>query len=156
MPRVQKLIDCEFDMWSALTPHFEPLAARLVGLDVTLAYRRGWPAEADLEKRCSDSMARDLRLRTTHVGPHRADLSFLIDGIARRDRVSRGQQKMLAARFDPVAAAVSQPTSRRVPTSCLLDDPAAELDVDNLGKLLLAIAEISMPVDRHFSSRARV
>jgi recombinational DNA repair ATPase RecF len=29
-----------------------------------------------------------------------------------------------------------------VPTTLMLDDPAAELDVDNLGKLLLAIAEI--------------
>ena len=88
-----------------------------------------------------DSISRDLRLKTTHVGPHRADLGFLIDGTPARDRVSRGQQKMLAAAFilSQVLVRAQLPGPR---ASLMLDDPAAELDVDNLGKLLAAIAEI--------------
>lgn len=124
-----------------LRPHFESLAARLVGPGTTLTYKRGWPAELDLREALQDSISRDLRLRTTHVGPHRADLGFLIEGVPARDRVSRGQQKMLAAAF--ILSQLQCHTALGAPeTTLMLDDPAAELDVDNLGKLLLAIAEI--------------
>jgi DNA replication and repair protein RecF len=124
-----------------LKPHFESLAARLVGPATTLTYRRGWAAELDLREALHDSISRDLRLKTTHVGPHRADLAFLIDGTPAKDRVSRGQQKMLAAAF--ILSQLQCHTALgAVPTTLMLDDPAAELDVDNLGKLLLAIAEI--------------
>jgi DNA replication and repair protein RecF len=124
-----------------LRPHFETLAERLVCQGTTLTYRRGWPEDVDLRQALLDSTSRDLRLRTTHVGPHRADLAFLIDGTPARDRVSRGQQKMLAAAF--ILAQLRCHTALGAPaTTLMLDDPAAELDVDNLGKLLLAIAEI--------------
>jgi DNA replication and repair protein RecF len=124
-----------------LRPHFESLAERLVGPDTTLVYRRGWPAELNLREALSDSIIRDRRLKTTHVGPHRADLGFVVDGVAARDRVSRGQQKMLAAAF--ILAQLQCHTALgAAPSTLMLDDPAAELDVDNLGKLLLAIAEI--------------
>lgn len=125
----------------ALRPHFEALAERLVGPGTTLTYRRGWPADVDLRNALHDSISRDLRLKTTHVGPHRADLGFLVEGVPARDRVSRGQQKMLAAAF--ILAQLRCHTALGAPeTTLMLDDPAAELDVDNLGKLLLAIAEI--------------
>ena len=124
-----------------LRPHFEALAARLVGSGTTLLYRRGWPEESDLREALTDSISRDLRLKTTHVGPHRADIRFVVDGVSARDRVSRGQQKMLAAAF--ILSQLQCHTALGAPPSTLmLDDPAAELDVDNLGKLLLAIAEI--------------
>jgi DNA replication and repair protein RecF len=48
---------------------------------------------------------------------------------------------MLAAAF--VLAQLALRASTSAPVACLmLDDPAAELDVDNLGKLLAAIGEI--------------
>jgi DNA replication and repair protein RecF len=95
----------------------------------------------DLRQALQDSMTRDLRLKTTHVGPHRADISFVVEGVAAKDRVSRGQQKMLAAAF--ILAQLQCHTSLgAAPTTLMLDDPAAELDVDNLGKLLSVIAEI--------------
>jgi DNA replication and repair protein RecF len=52
-----------------------------------------------------------------------------------RDRISRGQQKMLAAAF---VLAQTRLRAHRIQSrsTLLLDDPAAELDVDNLGKLL--------------------
>lgn len=124
-----------------LKPHFESLATRLVGPGTTLTYRRGWAAEVELRDALHDSISRDLRLKTTHVGPHRADLGFMIDGTPARDRVSRGQQKMLAAAFI-LAQLQCHAALGAVPTTLMLDDPAAELDVDNLGKLLLAISEI--------------
>lgn len=124
-----------------LAPYFEALAERLVGPGTTLVYRRGWPVDLGLREALDASISRDLRLRTTHVGPHRADIGFVVEGVAARDRVSRGQQKMLAAAFI-LAQLRCHCALGAPPTTLMLDDPAAELDVDNLGKLLLAIAEI--------------
>lgn len=124
-----------------LRPHFERFASRLVGSTAQFSYRRGWVQEMTLAEALTSARAKDLRLKTTTVGPHRADLSFQVDGTVARDRVSRGQQKMLAAAF--VLSQLALRAARDVPLACLmLDDPAAELDVDNLGKLLAAIAEI--------------
>lgn len=127
----------------ALRPYFEALAHRFLEQDVSVAYRRGWSDDLPLSDALQDSLGRDLRLRTTHVGPHRADLSFLVDGSAARDRVSRGQQKMLAAAF--ILAQVQCHTALgALPTTLMLDDPAAELDAGNLARLLSVINEIPM------------
>jgi DNA replication and repair protein RecF len=124
-----------------LEPYFARIAARLLGTTARFAYRRGWPADFDLASALRDARSRDLRLRTTTVGPHRADLTFIVDDEPARDRVSRGQQKVLAAAF--VLAQLARRAADQLPLACLmLDDPAAELDVDNLGKLLAVIAEI--------------
>jgi DNA replication and repair protein RecF len=125
-----------------LRPVFMELADSLLGFSVELEYLRGWSPEHPLEMVLAGSEMRDRRLKTTIVGPHRADLTFKIDGTAARDRVSRGQQKMLAVAL--ILAQVRLRAERHpVPRSCLLlDDPAAELDVDNLGKVLSALAKL--------------
>lgn len=120
---------------------FEGIAARLLDEPATLEYRRGWPADQSLAESFESAKTRDQKLRTTTVGPHRADLGFRLSGVMARDRVSRGQQKMLAAAFI-LAQIELRAQSATVPTCLLLDDPAAELDVDNLGKLLAAIDSI--------------
>lgn len=124
-----------------LRPHFEKLASELLGQSVSYEFRRGWAGDEDLSEALRARRARDLQVRTTTVGPHRADLAFLVEGTAARDRVSRGQQKMLACAFVLAQVAVLGSDSS-IPTCLLLDDPAAELDVDNLGKLLQAIAGV--------------
>ena len=58
-----------------------------------------------------------------------------------RDRVSRGQQKLLASAFI-LSQIELRARSALVPTCLLLDDPAAELDVDNLGKLFAVIDSV--------------
>lgn len=125
-----------------LLPHFVTLASRLLGEPgARFAYRRGWAADQDLSSALRDSRPRDQRVRTTTVGAHRADISFFVEDAAARDRVSRGQQKLLAAAF--ILAQLSLQAAQNAPPACLmLDDPAAELDVDNLGKLLSVVAEI--------------
>jgi DNA replication and repair protein RecF len=125
-----------------LRPHFVRVAGRLLETSrAEFEYRRGWPDGRDLGEALQDCGGRDLRLRTTTVGPHRADVSFVVEGAPARERVSRGQQKLLAAAF--VLAQLSLRAADGAPYACLLlDDPAAELDVDNLGKLFAVIAEI--------------
>jgi DNA replication and repair protein RecF len=125
-----------------LRPVFMELANSLLGFSVELEYLRGWSSDQTFEAVLASSEMRDRRLKTTTVGPHRADLTFKMDGTPARDRVSRGQQKMLAVAL--ILAQVRLRAERHpVPRSCLLlDDPAAELDVDNLGKVLSVLAKL--------------
>lgn len=123
----------------SFTPYFRTTADALLQEPVSLEYRRGWNRELSLEAALEASRPRDRRLRTTTVGPHRADILFRWGGDVAKDRVSRGQQKMLAAAFILAQTRFrSEHTDRH--TTLLLDDPAAELDVDNLGKLLSVVA----------------
>jgi DNA replication and repair protein RecF len=125
-----------------LLPYFVSVADQLLGAQgARFTYRRGWAADHDLGAALLESRPRDQRLRTTTVGAHRADVSFFFEGAPARDRVSRGQQKLLAAAF--ILGQLAFQSARGAPPACLmLDDPAAELDVDNLGKLLAAVAAI--------------
>lgn len=125
----------------ALIPHFEAIAVPLLGESATLTYRRGWPMDLGLQEALLAARTHDQRVKTTTLGPHRADLAFKVAGASARDRVSRGQQKMLAAAFILSQTRLRAETAL-VPTCLLLDDPAAELDVDNLGKLLKVIDSI--------------
>jgi DNA replication and repair protein RecF len=124
---------------SAFAVHFRQTGEALLEGEVVAEYRRGWNRDFTLLAALESSRVRDRRLRTTTVGPHRADISFKWGSGPARDRVSRGQQKMLAAAFilAQTRFRASQTNSR---TTLLLDDPAAELDVDNLGKLLSVVA----------------
>ena len=119
-----------------LAPVAATLARRLLDLELVLAYRMGWlSADRDLRTALDASFARDQELGATQPGPHRADLAIRLEGAAVRDRVSRGQQKLLAA-----VLLLSQiklfPQDSRSPPTLLLDDPAAELDSAHLTALL--------------------
>jgi len=118
-----------------LEPTLADFGRRLLGLPVSLSYHAGWTAGESLGEALERSGERDRRYGITHVGPHRADVTARVDGHVARERVSRGQQKLLAAALTLAQLAVQE---ARVPGSgaLLLDDPAAELDAGNLGRLL--------------------
>jgi DNA replication and repair protein RecF len=109
--------------------------ARLLDLELVLTYRAGWSADIDLRAALDGSFARDLELGATQPGPHRADLAIRLEGATVRDRVSRGQQKLLAAVLLLSQIKLFPQDSRAQPT-LLLDDPAAELDSAHLTALL--------------------
>lgn len=126
---------------SQLRPIFQEVAGRLLDETTDLDYRPGWSRDSSFAAELEAKRPRDLQIRTTTVGPHRADLTFRLGGGIARDRISRGQQKLLACAFI-LAQVQLRSTSASEPTCLLLDDPAAELDVDNLGKLLAAIDSV--------------
>jgi DNA replication and repair protein RecF len=127
---------------SVLATEFETLGADFLGESVELEYRRGWERDIALDEALALANDRDRRLGTTTVGAHRADLVIRVDGVLARDRVSRGQQKVLAAALILGQIRALATLSDQRETCLLLDDPAAELDVDKLGKLLQAIQKI--------------
>jgi DNA replication and repair protein RecF len=124
-----------------LSPVVADLGLRLLGLPVSVVLNSGWPADEDFAEALTRSRDRDLRLGVTHVGPHRADISVRVAGLAAKERISRGQQKLLAAALTLAQLALQegQQPGRSV---LLLDDPAAELDGDSLARLLAVVREL--------------
>jgi DNA replication and repair protein RecF len=118
---------------------FCELAQQLTEFSVEIVLKDGWEGRS-LGEAIDLTFPRDQRLRATTVGPHRADLEVLVDGVPAKNRVSRGQQKLLSCALvlAQLRCHVSYDLS---PATLLLDDPAAELDVDNLGKFLVEVTK---------------
>lgn len=114
---------------------FETMSAELLGFAAKCSYRPGWPQELDLAGALEASWERDNRYGQTHVGPHRAELVLDVEDVAARNRLSRGQQKLLGislilAQSEFVAGQLDRDVT------LLVDEPAAELDGERLAKLV--------------------
>ena len=79
--------------------------------------------ERHLELKAQEERVR----RTTLVGPHRDDISFLMDGRAARDFASQGQQRSISLAFKMAEVKVVTEVSGVRPV-LLLDDVMSELD----------------------------
>jgi DNA replication and repair protein RecF len=112
-------------------------------MELTLSYRTGWPKEQGMAEALQQSWSHDQEAGATQIGPHRAELSIRLDGAAVKDRVSRGQQKLLAASL-LIAQLKLFPESSPVQPSLLLDDPAAELDDERLSALIREVSAQSV------------
>jgi DNA replication and repair protein RecF len=122
----------------ALAQALAPITRELLGVEVELTYAPGWGSAHGLMAALTQSADRDRRLKTTHSGPHRADIVIEVGGLPARHRISRGQQKLLVAAL--ILAQVELHAAQRPGrTALLLDDPAAELDGDNLRRLLARV-----------------
>jgi DNA replication and repair protein RecF len=127
----------------ALQPQVRLMGERLLGQPLELELNRGWAAERSLAEALDRSWARDTEQCVTHVGPHRADVRILLEGAPARERVSRGQQKLVAAAM--LLGQLRCDAEQGSPTAALLvDDPAAELDRHGLNRLLGEI--LALPV----------
>jgi DNA replication and repair protein RecF len=118
-----------------LRPAVESVGQRLLGLQIELGLSRGWTADRTLHEALEASFARDLERGLTHAGPHRADVVVRVDGHPARDRVSRGQQKLVAAAMLLGQLKCDAEQGSGV-AALLVDDPAAELDATSLDRLL--------------------
>ena len=107
----------------------ERLAKRLLpeGSRVVLDYRPGWTDGSGLDAALQRARNRDREQGTTTVGPHRADVIVRWDDRDSRQRVSRGQQKLLVYLL---RLAQSEQWATATGEGCilLLDDLPAELD----------------------------
>ncbi len=123
---------------SQLEVHAKALGERLLAMELTLSYRTGWGSHAGLREALERSWTADQETGATQVGPQRADLVIRLDGSAVKDRISRGQQKLLA-----VVLLISQlklfPDDSTLRPTLLLDDPAAELDGERLEGLITEV-----------------
>lgn len=121
----------------ALVAH--ALAQRLLGRELGLSYRQGWSREQSFAEALNQGWNLDAERRSTQLGPHRAEIGIQLDGVTAKDRVSRGQQKLLAAAL-LIAQIELFPQDAAARPTLLLDDPAAELDDAHLAQLIAELA----------------
>ncbi len=124
------------------------LQGRLEQLDKNLGgigmrYRKGWSGESLLEA-VQQSVKRDTERGTTGSGPHKAELYFSLDGTAAKEKLSRGEQKVLtAALLMAQAQLICESGEKPV---LLLDDLASELDRKHLEKVLGAGLDLGVQI----------
>jgi DNA replication and repair protein RecF len=128
---------------SLLGPSAEAIGRNLLGMELSLTYRNGWIKGQTMAEALQESWSHDLETGATQVGPHRAELGIRLDGMPVRDRISRGQQKLLAAAL-LIAQLKLFPDASPVQPTLLLDDPAAELDDDRLANLIREVTSQSV------------
>jgi DNA replication and repair protein RecF len=123
----------------ALVAQGAPIASGLLGGDLALSYRTGWVKDQPFEAALRQSLKADMEMGATQVGPHRADLTIRLGGLPVKDRISRGQQKLLAAAL-LMAQLNLFPEDAPIRPTLLLDDPAAELDDERLASLIREVS----------------
>ncbi|MGH9859838.1 MAG: DNA replication/repair protein RecF, partial [Candidatus Acidiferrales bacterium] len=119
----------------------ESIGAALLEAPIALVHHSGWDTDRPLLEALAGDRKRDRRYRATQLGPHRADIVVQVGGQPAKDRVSRGQQKLVAAGL-MLAQLQVQEQERPGRSALLLDDPAAELDGDNLSRLMRLVREV--------------
>jgi DNA replication and repair protein RecF len=131
----ERVTTARADYVDLLSPEAETLGRNLLGKELSLGYRPGWLRELSFAEALQQSWSHDQEAGATQVGPQRAELSIRLEGAGVKDRVSRGQQKLLAAAL-LMAQLKLFPQNGAVQPSLLLDDPAAELDDERLAGLI--------------------
>ena len=97
--------------------------------DLEIRYQSGWRTE-ELAEALEASLSKDLERGFTSVGPHRADIQLRLGQRVVRDRLSRGEQKLLATAL-LLAQAEFLHGEEQAPVF-LLDDLASEFDQQHL------------------------
>jgi len=129
-----------------LKPHLvEEIEMLLPGVEVSVRYQPGWPANAALNEVLCKALDKDRARGYTRFGPHRADFALLVDDHNVVAHCSRGQQKAVTVGF--LLAQVKLQRDRAVPMGAfLLDDISSELDSGHRTRILCALRELDTQV----------
>lgn len=120
-----------------LTPFLQQFGEQLLEMELEFKYRPGWSKDCEDFAHCLDKDYQvDIERGFTHSGPHRADISVTSNGLAVKQCLSRGQQKLLIC-----AMYLAQVALSKRPGLLLIDDLPAELDPDRRARLLSAAAD---------------
>jgi DNA replication and repair protein RecF len=110
--------------------------ARLLGQsDWRLRFHAGWKEGQDYAEVLERNQEGDRKLGYTREGPHRAELQILSDNTQLKDRISRGQQKLLVAALILAQSDIYHRQHAAAPI-LLVDDFGAELSAASQQKLL--------------------
>jgi len=119
----------------AYLPLMSSISSDLLQVEANCRYLPGWQETQSLADALMASWERDRTYGATQIGPHRAELTIEVEGHAARNRLSRGQQKLLSiALVLAQSLFVSRTLERKV--TLLVDEPAGELDEEHLQALI--------------------
>lgn len=107
----------------------------LAGKDVTLSLEAAQAVVArEYEERLRSARPDELRRGVTLIGPHRDDLSFVVDGIDLGTYGSRGQQRLAVVALKLAETDLMTELAGEPPV-LLLDDVLSELDAEHRSQL---------------------
>jgi len=109
-------------------------------LKVVLRYNTGWEKSASLLDSLNGKIERDLFKGATSVGPHKADLQFVVDGKNAAEFMSRGQLRLLVSLLLLAEVRILKELTNK-PSVFLVDDISAELDESTREKFLSTVLE---------------
>ena len=95
----------------------------------------------DLEKAIKNNRERDIRMKSTSVGPHRDDICFMTDKVDIRKFGSQGQQRTAALSLKLSEIELVKQVTKDTPI-LLLDDVLSELDKHRQNYLLDSICDV--------------
>jgi DNA replication and repair protein RecF len=125
------------DLLAELSVIFSEIVNELLCLNKTISiqYQPGWNIDFSLPEELERTLERDKAWGYTTLGPQRADLDFLIDGLPAKSVLSRGQSKLFICALLMARATLLY---RRHGRRCvfLIDDLNSELD-QGASKLLV-------------------
>ncbi len=95
--------------------------------DISIELHSGWKETQDFRSALFEGRQRDLRTKTTNIGPHRSDIKFFFCDDDVKNRLSRGEQKLVAIVW---CAAINKTITKHYNSSPILiiDDLGSELD----------------------------
>ena len=100
---------------------------------------------ADTRKKMTEALQREVKLGSTQIGPHRADLIIRMDEASASETASRGQGKAIASAAALAQASLMADKHQR-PSLVLIDDIGAEFDSEHRVNLLRVLAGIGSQV----------
>ncbi len=138
----KELIRCREEFVGKLNDMVQKTHSQISGgrENLVLSYEPNVTAERFEEKLCF-CRETDVKMRTTTTGPHRDDISFLVDNIDIRRFGSQGQQRTAALSLKLSEIELVKELVRDYPV-LLLDDVLSELDGGRQEQLLAGIKEI--------------
>jgi len=106
------------------------------GESLTLRYHSA--GSTSLRASLAQAREREWRVRQSVVGPHRDDLTLLLNGLSANEFASEGQQRTLALALKLAQGTLLQQEAQRMPVY-LLDDIFGELDASRRNALMRAL-----------------
>jgi DNA replication and repair protein RecF len=130
--QIDRLNPCLKEMVSKLSPELGKISIR---------YEKGWKGDS-LKSALIQNRGRDLDRCATGPGPHKSDLPVFQDKLPARDRLSRGEQKILSAALLLSQASLMSQTGEK--PVLLLDDLASEFDQAHLAGVMAVGRQMQM------------
>lgn len=132
------------ELVDSLRPILNKTASCLLpGIELDLTYRSGWHKGASLKEALQSSLETDLKLKHTTVGPHRADIVLKTQGAKVNDVLSRGQIKLIVVALKLSQLSLLHYSTRDLSPIILVDDLAAELDIEHRALMMQTIQALS-------------
>jgi len=133
------------DVFEILEPIISDISADLLDHYVEFGYEPGWPEGESLYSSLQRNQNKDIQLKSTQIGPHRANILISYNSESAKAQISRGQQKLLSCAMVLASIELVQTHTERS-LLLLLDDPTAELDARSTKKLMQHIVSMDTQI----------